>query len=201
MANYPDFVYETVGTAMFTLISSAAIATASGFTAALYFALVWALCHTTFKDRCQAYFNPVLSLGHHVAKGGDLAGLFATIVAQFLGSFVGIYLMGALEISANIPAYEHADNAFQTLIYELLFTALFVKLFLTAAPKDVCDRFWQILVIATLVFVAGNRMFVARYAADAFAADDFPNNNNVMVILGSVAGSIVGAVVHNFASE
>lgn len=123
MAKYPDFIYETVGTALFTLISSAAIATASGFTAALYFALIWALCHTTFKDRCQAYFkvvwdqkivsqalifhypktfsdpifpSPVLSLGHHVSKGGDLADLFATIVAQFLGSFVGIYLMSAL---------------------------------------------------------------------------------------------------------
>lgn len=58
---YSAWVYEAVGTALFTVISNAAWTTTSDWAAALYFGLIWTLCYVTFKDTCQAYFKDMFA--------------------------------------------------------------------------------------------------------------------------------------------
>merc|ERR1712147_424808 len=153
MAKFPAFIYEVVDTALFTLISAQAYASATGMEAALYFGLSWALVHVTFSELTEAYFNPVLSIAKYVADGAsDLSNLFCTILAQFAGSFFGGALISALGAKESpVLAFAADANNYQVLAMEILSTAIFAKLFLTAAPKDVCGTFWHVLVIAFMV--------------------------------------------------
>jgi len=202
MAQFPAFIYEIVGTALFTLISAQAYASGSGMEANLYFALSWALVHVTFSGLTEAYFNPVLSIAKYVADGAsDLSNLFCTILAQFAGSFFGGALISALGAEAS-PILKHAADAnnYQVLAMEILYTAIFAKLFLTAAPKDVCGTFWHVLVIAFMAVIAGNSLWLNRYVIDSVAFANISAVNS-MVIVGSVLGSIIGAVIYKYRQE
>jgi predicted MFS family arabinose efflux permease len=85
---------------------------------------------------------------------------------------------------------------------EILYTAIFAKLFLTAAPKDVCGTFWHVLVIAFMVVVAGNSLWLNRYIVDSVInSGDAVSAINSMVVLGSILGSIIGAVIYKFRQE
>lgn len=197
MGKFPGFFYEALGTALFVTVSSR-VASDVGMESALFFGLSWALLHITFKDNTQAFFNPVLTIAHWVAKGGDIADVIVTILGQFIGSFTAVGFMSAIG-AGSIPDYAHADSEFQVLVYEILLSAILAKFFLSQ-PSDskLSGAFWYALVFATLTMVGGHKMNPARYAGDMFAADDFsgPSGNDVMVILGSVMGAIIGAVCH-----
>jgi len=209
---FPKFIYETLGTAIFIIVSSSAIKSAdTDATKALYFALSWALMHVTFATHCQAFFNPVLTLGEYVFKGlEDTAEMVLTIVGQILGSMVGASVMSALTNGEiKVPAVDLiADNMAQNLVLETLAVAALVYLFFTPPTLDLNKNLWTILIFFTLTMVAANRMNPARYfnsivftAFEEAGEWGGPSKNDVAVMVGSIVGSIGGALLRKFNNE
>jgi hypothetical protein len=164
----------------------------------------WAKIVQNKFDKSEAPSATVLSIAKYVADGAsDLSNLFCTILAQFAGSFFGGALISALGAKESpVLAFAADANNYQVLAMEILYTAIFAKLFLTAAPKDVCGTFWHVLVIAFMVVVAGNSLWLNRYIVDSVInSGDAVSAINSMVVLGSILGSIIGAVIYKFRQE
>lgn len=206
---FPKFIYETVGTALFVITSSSAIASASGDgEKALYYALSWALMHTTFKTHSQAFFNPVLTLGDYVIKGlDDTADMIMTIVGQILGSMIGVSVMGALTDNAvSFPDVAlTGSNMAANLTIETLAVAALVFLFFGKPAKDITPCLWSIFVLFVMTTVAGNRMNPARYMNDILSGAmnsestwAGPTEDDVAVMVGSILGALGGALLRNY---
>lgn len=199
---FPGFIYETLGTALFVVVSSQAVAAASSVSiGALFFGLSWALCHVTFNDKTEAFFNPVFSIANYIYNDSrDIGSMFSTVLGQFLGAFVGVGCIGALG-AESAATYESGLDLMQTLVVEAFVCALLAKMFLTSPDSSISREFWLTLVIMLMSLVAGHHaMNPARHAGIVWGSDNSVGGQDVMIILGGFVGAIAGGVCHAFHS-
>ena len=109
----------------------------------------------------------------------------------------------------KVPAVDLiADNMAQNLVLETLAVAALVYLFFTPPTLDLNKNLWTILIFFTLTMVAANRMNPARYfnsivftAFEEAGEWGGPSKNDVAVMVGSIVGSIGGALLRKFNNE
>lgn len=214
---------EFLGTAISLFFGCAASSIASSFAGtlgvSLSFGLGYLVAYYIIGNISDCDINPATSIARFISKELDLKDFIGYIIAQFIGAFVGIFILSYIITSANIGSIEKAGlgaNYFGeyssvgltmggAILVESVLTFVYVLVILRL-PKDKINSTLNGFVIAmTLVLIhilgtplTGASANPARSLAPAILLKGIALKQVWVFILAPIIGSVAAALLNKF---
>jgi len=168
---FPAWIMEALGTMFFTMTMCSAWSNGSVLHNSLAVGVSWALIHSVFNGKCQAHFNPLLTVGQFIRGGIDFLDVLKTIFAQYVGCALGICLLEKLAGTTNISV-SAAKSGAQEYVMLFVLAAFLVKFFWANDGSFYSEKssnfvgIWYVVAIA-VVHMIGNSTADANMANPA----------------------------------